>query len=101
MNMPKVTYRPQNKFGQRYLTARELGGYGEDLKLTATAFPEGYFEFLEQERLLLPVCRVRYPAEMVRHWELEEAVANDEVMDIPPWLPLDVDPARLIAATAL
>jgi hypothetical protein len=101
MIMPKFKYRPQNKFGRRYLTARELGGYAEDLKLTATAFPESYFEFLEQERLLLPVCRVRFPVEIVRQWELEEAVANDEVMEIPPCLPLDVEPARLIAATTL
>ena len=99
--MPKFRYRPQNKFGQRHLTARELGGYAEDLKLTAAAFPESYIEFLEQEHLLLPVCRVRYPAEIVRHWELEEAVANNEVMDIPPCLPLDADPARLVAATTL
>jgi hypothetical protein len=101
MNMPKFKYRPQNKFGQRYLTARELGGYAEDLKLTATAFPESYFEFLEQERLLIPACRVRYPAQIVRHWELEESVANDEPMDIPSCLPLEADPARLLGATEI
>jgi hypothetical protein len=101
MNMPKFRYRPQNKFGRRYLTVRELGGYAQDLKLTARTFPESHFEFLEQERLLMPVCRVRYPAEIVRHWELEESVANDEVMEISSCLPLAVDPARLTAATAL
>jgi hypothetical protein len=94
--MAKFEYRPGDKFGYRFLNAQEFGRYADDLMLTETPFPEHLLEFLEQERLLLPICRVRYPAEIIRKWELRD---NPSYAD--PSLPVETNPTRLQAAEDL
>lgn len=64
--------------------------------LIETPFPERLLEFLEQERLLLPICRVRYPAEIIRSWEL-----RDDPSYIDSSLPIETNPTRLQAAEDL
>ena len=64
--------------------------------LIETPFPERLLEFLEQERLLLPICRVRYPAEIIRSWEL-----RDDPSYTDSSLPVETNPTRLQAAEGL
>jgi hypothetical protein len=94
--MAKFQYRPGDKFGDRFLSAQEFGRYAEDLKLVETPFPERLLEFLEQERLLLPICRVRYPAEIIRSWELRDDPSYTDLS-----LPVETNPTRLQAAEDL
>src|SRR5918992_5709122 len=94
--MATFEIRPENRFGHRFLTAQEFCGYANDLRLSESPLHEGVLEFLEQERLLPPVCRVRYPAEIIRSWEL-----RDEPDYTDPSLPVETNPARLQAAEDL
>jgi hypothetical protein len=94
--MATFEYRPGDKFGYRFLNVQEFGRYAEDLMLTEAPFPEHLLEFLEQERLLLPICRVRYPAEIIRSWEL-----RDDPSYADPSLPVETNPTRLQAAEDL
>lgn len=77
----------RKRFGQRYLDARQFGDYLRSLKLRAMIFPEHFLEFLEEERLLLPVCRVEYPETLVRkYWVDQHPYWRDET------LPVETDP---------
>lgn len=79
-----------SKFGKRFLSPRDLGQYAYDLKLVEQPFQDRFLQFLEKERLLVPVCRVRYPEEIVR---------ADWVKNHPQWedssLPVEKDKNRL------
>jgi hypothetical protein len=94
--MAKAEYRQGDKFGQRFLTSQEFGRYAEDLKLIETSVPDGLLAFLEQERLLVPICRIRYPAEIMRRWCMEEYPSN-----VDPSLSIETNSARLEAASEL
>lgn len=54
----------RNRFGHRYISPRELAEYASSLGFSAVT--EDLLEFLERERLLIPVCRVRFPDEVAR-----------------------------------
>jgi hypothetical protein len=91
--MATFEYRLGDEFGQRFLTPQEFGRYAYDLKLRETSSCERLLAFLEQERLLMPVCRVRYPAEIIRRWWLEEHPSY-----VDPSLPVETNSARFEAA---
>jgi hypothetical protein len=94
--MAKYEIRFGDKFGYRFLSGQEFGAYAKDLMLTEAAFPQHLLEFLEQERLLLPICRVRYPAEIIRRWW-----QVDHPSYVDPSLPVETDDACVEAATDL
>jgi hypothetical protein len=94
--MATSEYIPGDKFGERFLTSQELRRYAYDLKLTETSFSDSLLPFLEQERLLVPICRVRYPAEIIRRWWQAD---NPSLVD--PSLPVEMNDARVEAAREL
>jgi hypothetical protein len=51
--------------GRRYLNPGEFGRYAAELRLVGNPFQERFLEFLERERLLAPVSRVRWPRAVV------------------------------------
>jgi hypothetical protein len=51
--------------GGRYISPRDLGVLIADLRLTSTMFQERFLEFLEQQRIVLPVARIRWPTALV------------------------------------
>jgi hypothetical protein len=51
--------------GGRYISPRDLGVLLADLRLTSTMFQDRLLEFLEQQRIVLPVARIRWPAALV------------------------------------
>jgi hypothetical protein len=91
--MAKSEYRQGSKFGQRFLTSQEFRRYADDLLLPETNFSDNLLAFLEQERLLVPICRIRYTAEIIRRWWLEEYPSS-----VDPSLPIETDSARFEAA---
>ena len=56
-------------FGRRFISPNDLGQYADSLKVVENQFQDKLLEFLEKECLLVPVCRVHYPDEIVRtYW---------------------------------
>jgi hypothetical protein len=51
--------------GGRYISPRDLGVLIADLRLTSTMFQERFLEFLEQQRIVLPVACIRWPTALV------------------------------------
>lgn len=64
-------------FGKRYLTIREFGRYAAELRLVQTPFQDGLLEFLERQRILTPVARIRWPRSVI-------ICARDGVPSFPP-----------------
>jgi hypothetical protein len=99
--MATIRLRPQNKFGQRFLTAQAFWEYAQDLQLIEPSSCEGWLAFLEQERLLVPVCRIRYPAEIMHKYAVAEYSRENDSLYAPLSLPIDTDPARFSAVQEL
>jgi hypothetical protein len=55
-------------FGSRFLRPSEFLGYAEHLAVLHSGLGRQLLEFLDRERLLTPICRVRFPPEVFRHW---------------------------------
>ena len=51
---------------KRFMSHEEFGALLADLRLTPTIFQNGLLEFLERQRILVPVVRVRWPDSIVR-----------------------------------
>jgi hypothetical protein len=51
--------------GGRYISPRDLGVLLADLRLTSTMFQDRLLEFLEQQCIVLPVARIRWPIALV------------------------------------
>jgi hypothetical protein len=49
----------------RYISARDFGVLVADLRLASTIFQERLLEFLEQQRIVLPAARIRWPTALV------------------------------------
>jgi hypothetical protein len=49
----------------RYISPRDLSVLIADLRMASTMFQERLLEFLERERIILPVARVRWPTAIV------------------------------------
>lgn len=49
----------------RFISPREFGALIADLRLTSTIFQDGLLEFLEHQRIVVPVVRVFWPNPMV------------------------------------
>lgn len=89
--MPGKPIRTSNRFGRRFIKPKELLDYAKDLGLT---LPAGiHLEFLEKEGLLEPICRVRYPAPIVRRLAKEERDRHPSEEIIEP-IELDDDVVR-------
>jgi hypothetical protein len=61
----------------RYISPRDFGVLIADLRLAPTIFQEPLLEFLEKQRIVLPVARVRWPISLVIE-------AREEVPSAPP-----------------
>jgi hypothetical protein len=61
----------------RYISPRDLGVLIADLRLAPTIFQDRLLEFLEQQRIVLPVARVRWPIPLVIE-------AREGVPSVPP-----------------
>jgi hypothetical protein len=49
----------------RFISPKEFGALIADLRLAPTIFQDGLLEFLERQRIVVPVVRVRWPDSMV------------------------------------
>ncbi len=49
----------------RFLSPREFGALIADLRLAPTIFQDGLLEFLERQRIVVPVVRIRWPDSIV------------------------------------
>ncbi len=49
----------------RYISPQDFGVLIADLRLAPTIFQDRLLEFLEQQRIVLPVARVRWPIALV------------------------------------
>jgi hypothetical protein len=49
----------------RYISPKDFGVLIADLRLASTIFQERLLEFLEQQRIVLPVARIRWPTALV------------------------------------
>ena len=86
----------RNHFGGRFLSPTQFWDYAHNLQLVDAMPSLNLLEFLERERLLTPICRIRYPAEVVRVW-----YANDHPYWADPDLPAETDEERIDSATNL
>jgi len=87
----------RNNFGNRFLDPQQFWDYANNLQIVDGPFArKDLLQFLERERLLIPICRVRYPAEVVRVW-----YANEHPYWADSSLPTEADDERMQAATDL
>lgn len=49
----------------RFLSPKEFGALIADLRLAPTIFQDGLLEFLERQRIVVPVVRIRWPGSIV------------------------------------
>ncbi len=49
----------------RFLSPKEFGALIADLRLAPTIFQGGLLEFLERQRIVVPVVRIRWPGSIV------------------------------------
>lgn len=86
----------RNHFGGRFLSPSQFWEYAYNLQLVDSIPCLELLEFLERERLLGPICRVRYPPEVVRVWYASEHPAWAD-----PDLPTETNEERVDRATNL
>ncbi len=86
----------RDRFGKRFVSAGEFSAYAQSLRIVQSPFQDGLLQFLERERLLVPICRMRYPAEIHRHFK---GIVYPESEDSD--LPQETDEARLNGAFEL
>jgi hypothetical protein len=86
----------RDRFGKRFITASDFSAYGQSLRIVESPFQDDLLQFLERERLLVPIWRMRYPAEVYRHFK---GIVYPEWDDST--LPRETDEARLQAAFEL
>lgn len=67
------TIRTKNRFGRRYIRLKELRDYTVDLGLCTHPPGKNLMEFFEREGLLTPVCRLCFPAEIIRRFASERS----------------------------
>jgi hypothetical protein len=61
----------------RYISPKEFGVLIADLRLAPTMFQDRLLEFLERQRLVLPIARIRWPTALVIE-------AREGVPAVPP-----------------
>lgn len=93
--MSRQTIRMKNRFGKRFILWRDFSDYMVDLDLAPQSPGQNLFEYLERERLLYPIARVRFPGEIARRFEMEKYPSAN----VPP--PIEGDTLRLEAAAEL
>lgn len=84
-----------NRFGNRYLSDKEFLDYAKDLDLLVDHPQPSLLEFVERLGILMPVARIRFPAEIARRWQ-KESYPTETVPD-----PIERDTPRLEVASEL
>ena len=63
--------RLKNRFGKRYISAKEFLDYASELDLIVDHPSSRLLEFTEKHGILTPIARVQFPPEIGRRWHKE------------------------------